>query len=123
MSRTFRRKTESLSFMRAYGCICKESDTHYSWYTKEFVPSWSNRWANRGHVFTEYSEYCNFMKVKFHADGNKNFTNYNSAPREWRNFRNRKLRAAHRNAVKAVRDFDDDVVLEPFIHNVGWDYW
>ena len=123
MSRTFRRKTESLSFMRAYGCVCEESDTHYSWYTKEFVPSWCNRWANRGHVFTEYSEYCNFMKVKFHADGNKNFTNYNSAPREWRNRRNRKLRASHRNAIKAIRRVDDDIVLEPFIHNVGWDYW
>ena len=123
MSRTFRRKTESLGFMRAYGCVCEESDVYYSYHEKSIVPSWRNRWASRGHVFTEYEEYLKFMTVKFHADGNKNFTNYNSAPREWRNRRNRKLRTSHRNAIKAIRSVDDDVVLEPFIHNVGWDYW
>lgn len=123
MSRTFRRKTETLAFMRAYGCVCYERDSYYSWLEESFIPSWRENWAFRAHKFTEYGEYRNFMKMKFHADGNKNFTNYNSAPREWRNRRNRKLRTSHRNAIKAIRCVDDVVVLEPFIHNVGWDYW
>ena len=123
MSRTFRRKTETLSFMRAYGCICEERDLRYSYREKSIVPSWTISWANRSNTFTEYDEYYDFVKMQFHADGNKNFTNYNSAPHEWRNRRNRKLRTSHRNAIKAIRSVDDDVVLEPFIHNVGWDYW
>lgn len=123
MSRTFRRKTETLAFIRARGSMCYENDSYYSYYEESVVPSWSNSRPNRIRAFTEYGEYCDFMKMKFHADGNKNFTNYSSAPHEWRNRRNRKLRASHRNAIKAIRCVDDDIVLEPFIHNVGWDYW
>lgn len=121
MSRTFRRKSETKAFMRAYGCINYEYDTYYCSKDKRHKPLWQWRWHKP--EFNSYDDYLTYNIARFHADGNKNFTNYNSAPREWRNFRNRKLRAAHRNAVKAVRDFDDDVVLEPFIHNVGWDYW
>lgn len=123
MSRTFRRKTETLAFGRLHGRICEESDLCYSYREESIVPTWTISWANRTHAFTEYSEYYDFMKMKSHADGNKNFINYNSAPHEWRNRRNRKLRASHRNAIKAIRRVDDDIVLEPFIHNVGWDYW
>lgn len=123
MSRTFRRKTETLAFGRVHGCICEESDLCYSYREESIVPAWTISWANRTHAFTEYGEYYDFMKMKSHADGNKNFINYNSAPHEWRNRRNRKLRASHRNAIKAIRRVDDDIVLEPFIHNVGWDYW
>ena len=126
MSRTLRRKTFATHDIKVYGYLYDEHRIlrYWKWSTlsRDEAEIWT-RWTTK----TTYQDYKKEAISKFHRDGTTHFANYNSAPWWYRNKRNRALRLSHKNECRKV--FIDetveeyDVVLDPFFHNVGWDYW
>ncbi len=118
MSRTFRRKDFSPFDIAKRGYLYGENDV-WAW---DLEPKWKNPFYRRP-APSSYEEYKKTAINQFHRDASSRYyVNYNSAPKEYRNIRNRSLRTTHRNELHKIKLLGDGE-LTPFTHNVGWDYW
>lgn len=116
MSRTFRRKSMHHNELRNRHYIRTERDA-FKYYRSEgyYLELY---WVYKG--YASYDAYFKETLSQLKRDSQKYFVNYSKASKSFRKVRNRQLRARHMNAIK---HFEEDIVLEPFVKNAAWDQW